>query len=258
MSQIGKNIRKIRMVKKMSQNDFAKLFDVARPSIGSYEEGRAEPKIETVIQIARHFGISIDALLLREITINELLKFKIVDNQEMEKSKSINKDELLHATPYVSSERHAEYVVHLGNKDFINRLPILRLPDIKTNKSRAFQVVGSAMEFGNGGIRNNDILVCEFLDSTRMNLTVDQVYVIVHAHGITERRFKKAEKEIFLFESNNTSYERLKISTEDILEVWVPLFTITNKFSQPQELENRLADLETKLQSLIDNNKKND
>ena len=57
MSLIGKNIKKIRMVKKMSQLEFARLFNVARPSVGAYEEGRAEPKIDTVILIANEFGI---------------------------------------------------------------------------------------------------------------------------------------------------------------------------------------------------------
>ena len=252
MSQIGKNIRKIRMVKKMSQNDFAKIFDVARPSIGAYEEGRAEPKIETVIQIAKHFGISIDALLTKEITINELLKFKVVDDAEIEKSKTSNNDELLNATPYVARDKHSEYVVHVGNKDFINGLPILRLPDIDANKSRAFQVSGSAMEFGNGGIRNNDILVCKFLDMSKHELAIDQVYVLVHTQGVAQKRFKKKTEGGFLFESDNSSYENLQIPEAEMLEVWSPVFIISDKFSQPQELEHRLSDLESKLQTLLD------
>ena len=52
MSFIGKNIRKIRTIKKLSQADFAKIFELARPSVGAYEEERAEPKVDTIIQIA--------------------------------------------------------------------------------------------------------------------------------------------------------------------------------------------------------------
>ena len=77
MSYIGKNIKKIRTVKNLSQAAFAQLFNLARPSVGAYEEGRSEPKIETLVQIAKYFGVSVDALLTKELTINELYKFDI-------------------------------------------------------------------------------------------------------------------------------------------------------------------------------------
>ena len=40
MSYIGKNIKKLRSVKGLSQAKFAELFDIKRASIGAYEEGR--------------------------------------------------------------------------------------------------------------------------------------------------------------------------------------------------------------------------
>ena len=58
MSFIGKNIKKIRTTKGLNQTEFGKIFNLTRGSIGSYEEGRAEPKIETLKQIAKKFSIS--------------------------------------------------------------------------------------------------------------------------------------------------------------------------------------------------------
>jgi transcriptional regulator with XRE-family HTH domain len=55
MSKIGSNIRKIRTVKGLNQSQFAELFDLNRARIGAYEEGRAEPKIDVVIEIAKYF-----------------------------------------------------------------------------------------------------------------------------------------------------------------------------------------------------------
>ncbi|MBC8084861.1 MAG: helix-turn-helix transcriptional regulator, partial [Hymenobacter sp.] len=81
MSYVGKNIRKIRTVKKLSQAAFAELFGLARPSVGAYEEGRSEPKMETLIQIAQHFGLSVDLLLTKELTVNELYNFDIFKPQ---------------------------------------------------------------------------------------------------------------------------------------------------------------------------------
>lgn len=76
MSYFGKNIRKIRTAKKMSQSEFAKLFDLKRTALGSYEEGRAEAKIDTIIKVADYFGLTLDQLLRKEITVNEIFHFK--------------------------------------------------------------------------------------------------------------------------------------------------------------------------------------
>ena len=236
----------------MSQNDFAKLFNVARPSIGAYEEGRAEPKIETVIQIAKHFGISIDALLTKEITVNELLKFRILEKGEIEAKKQSNKDDLLHTTPFVSVDQQSEYVVQFSNRDFINSLPILQVPFTQAQKSRAFQVYGSEMAFGSGGIRNDDVLVCDFFDHKKGEWITDQMYVLIHQQGITQKRFTKTENGELHFVSDNPSYGDLTLSKEQLLEVWLPVCLITNKFPQPKQVENRLSDLEEKIQMLLD------
>lgn len=60
----------------MSQSDFAELFDLKRTAIGSYEEGRAEAKIDTIIKIADYFKLSLDKLLRKELTVNEIFHFK--------------------------------------------------------------------------------------------------------------------------------------------------------------------------------------
>ncbi|MEA2042598.1 MAG: helix-turn-helix transcriptional regulator [Bacteroidota bacterium] len=75
MSYFGKNIRKIRIAKNMNQTEFAELFDLKRTALGSYEEGRAEAKTDTLINIAKYFKISLDQLLRKEITVNEIFHF---------------------------------------------------------------------------------------------------------------------------------------------------------------------------------------
>ena len=75
MSFIGRNIKKIRTTKGLSQTEFGKIFGITRGSIGSYEEGRAEPKIETLKTIANKFSISLDAIITAELTVNQLSGF---------------------------------------------------------------------------------------------------------------------------------------------------------------------------------------
>ncbi len=80
MSFFGKNIRKIRIAKKMTQTEFAKLFNLKRTAIGAYEEGRAEAKVDTLIKISEYFRISLDVLLKKEITVNDIFHLTELNN----------------------------------------------------------------------------------------------------------------------------------------------------------------------------------
>ncbi|CAN5308059.1 hypothetical protein BH09BAC1_BH09BAC1_22600 [soil metagenome] len=156
MSCIGKNIKKIRTVKKINQADFADLFGLARASVGSYEEGRAEPKIDTIIAIANHFGIAIDLLLKKELTINELYRFDIF------------KPELHHAIvsepqapqlappalgiALVGGEKTDEYISQKGAVAYTKQLPQLHLSFLPKGNYRAIEVMESIDKLAKGDV----------------------------------------------------------------------------------------------------------
>ncbi len=75
MTKIGANIKKIRTTKGLSQQAFADLFELTRGNISSYEENRAEPRIETVMQIANYFGIPLHQFIHQNLSIHEILKY---------------------------------------------------------------------------------------------------------------------------------------------------------------------------------------
>ncbi|PKF75169.1 XRE family transcriptional regulator [Chryseobacterium sp. PMSZPI] len=79
MSFFGTNIKKIRQVKGLSQKAFADLFDLNRGVISSYEEGRAEPKIETILKVANHFNLDLDKLLTETLQVNQLASVSDID-----------------------------------------------------------------------------------------------------------------------------------------------------------------------------------
>ncbi len=62
----GKNIKELRLKNNLSQQAFAKLFNISRAAVGSYEEERAEPKLDTLIKISTHFNISVEDLLFKK------------------------------------------------------------------------------------------------------------------------------------------------------------------------------------------------
>lgn len=255
MSFIGKNIKKIRAVKKMSQQDFAQLFNLARPSVGAYEEGRAEPKIDTVIQIANYFELSIDTLLIKELTVNELVKFDIFKEEfqrsDNYKAQQQNKDEIREQTPLVNLDKHLEYIVNYKSKDFVNNLPVIQFPYTEAKKSRAFQIHGSEMENGNCGIQHKDILLCMPVDDLQA-LEVNQLYVLVTPGAIKARRFKENKPDEKLeFKADNVSYGHLLIAKEEIYELWKAVALFSNNLKTPSFIEERVARLEAQVKQLL-------
>jgi transcriptional regulator with XRE-family HTH domain len=255
MSYIGKNIRKIRTVKKISQADFAELFGLGRPSVGAYEEGRAEPKLDTIIKMAQHFGLSIDVLLTKELTVNELYKFDIFHKDKLDLQKegntaSLDKDDNQADTPLVRKEAFLEYIVNYQNKDFINTLPSINLPDAVYKKTRAFEMPDQAMEFNEKGLLPGDILSCAPADPESLKkLRIDAVYVIVTRKDILVRRLA-AKRSTLDFKADNVSYELLSFSPVDLLELWKVEGFYSTSLTPPALLEERVALLEKQVKKL--------
>lgn len=100
MTNIGNNIKKLRKVKGLSQQAFAELFDLTRGNISSYEEMRAEPRIETILRIAKYFGIPIQALIQDNLSVNQILNF----NDHFEQTIVTNSTKNLATIPFLSRE----------------------------------------------------------------------------------------------------------------------------------------------------------
>lgn len=73
---IAKNFKKLRLFKSLNQTEFGDLFGITRSTVGSYEEGRAEPKLDTLLKIADHFKLQVDDLIRTELTVNKIAHFE--------------------------------------------------------------------------------------------------------------------------------------------------------------------------------------
>ena len=61
--QLGKNMKRIRVKKKMSQGDIARALEVDRGYISNIENGKKNPTIATIQKLANALGVSADELL---------------------------------------------------------------------------------------------------------------------------------------------------------------------------------------------------
>lgn len=79
-SILAKNFKKLRHFKSMNQEEFAELIGVKRASVGSYEEGRAEPKLEVLMRLADHFKLKVDDIIRKELTVNQIAGFRLPED----------------------------------------------------------------------------------------------------------------------------------------------------------------------------------
>jgi transcriptional regulator with XRE-family HTH domain len=67
MSIISENIKYLRRLNGLTQEQFSRRIGVKRPVVGSYEEARANPPIELLKHIAKLFGYTVDELVKTDI-----------------------------------------------------------------------------------------------------------------------------------------------------------------------------------------------
>jgi len=194
----GKNIKKIRSIKKLSQLAFAELFGLKRSSIGSYEEERAEPKLEIIIKIAKHFNISVDSLVNREITVNELYNFHLPD-EIVDKSQGTKKIQ--------------------GKKQLIKDIPLVSANDVLL-KSLEHAITKSDSQINLPGLKDNQIAI--LVEKDVFNHLPEQIklndIIIVNSDLKLNDELNLHDKLFFIKSGKSTEIIEIKqINKEEIL-----------------------------------------
>jgi transcriptional regulator with XRE-family HTH domain len=216
MSCFGNNIKKIRGVKGLSQQAFADLFDLKRGTLGAYEEGRSEPKIETIIKIANYFSISIDNMLTAELTVNQLLRFNdqlTVAPEELEK-------EVFAVVPCITPKNSKDYLEYFDNPQFINDLPLITLPINPEKTFRAYTVDSLEMTSQDEGLFPNDLIVAEHVPLDVVpKLNAGTMVLVVTADKFILRRMYVTGKNLTL-RADHKNIEEVSIKLSEIKELW--------------------------------------
>jgi len=247
MSFFGRNIKKIRTAKKISQTAFADLFSLKRGSIGAYEEGRAEAKIDTIIEIAEFYKLSVDQLLRKELTINEIYHIS-EKSQKFEKLISqINSDISI---PLVKEKDRVEFIQKYSNQVYLQSLQTIKLPNLKPYHL-AFEYMGSAMVANYSGIYHGDIIIAESFQIEKINeVTVNQIFIIIERENLYIARIIM-EGEDFLLRHDNPIYADISIKKADVKTIWKANQLITNQLNQKSNLDSTLQNIENKIDKLL-------
>ncbi|MBI3143002.1 MAG: helix-turn-helix domain-containing protein [Bacteroidetes bacterium] len=215
MSIIGKNIKKIRTIKGYSQQVFGDLFGLSRANIGSYEEGRAEPKTSVVLEIANKFSIPLERLLHAELRVNEIAGFK------HELGASMDAPAFSASVPLLRAREFDAFIAKLDQASSVSELPRIHLPWVVQGDCLAIEVMGNEMLYKGMGLYPTDVLICRRQNPGQpASLREGRIHAVVCSSGLLIRRMQFGLA-CFEFCADNPFYPSIHVPATEVRQLWL-------------------------------------
>jgi transcriptional regulator with XRE-family HTH domain len=250
MSRAGLNLKYLRKLRGWTQEEFANKLNIKRSLIGAYEEERADPRLDVLEIVADMFKLSLDELLLQDVSSSSQAGNSYLAKRRQQKMMSADRN-LIHFVPVKAA---AGYLASYADTEFIDELNTFTLPMLTGGNYRAFEIIGDSMlPTPSGSIIVGEKV--ESMDDVKNNLA----YIVVSRNeGIVYKRLVKSNrsKNKVSLVSDNPSYQPYQVNTEDIVELWQAQVVI-GKVAQQQRWDvNSLANLVNNLQDQVSTLKK--
>ena len=248
MSQAGQNLKYLRKLRGWTQEEFASKIGIKRSLVGAYEEERADPRLDVLEVVADIFKLSLDELLLKDLSNNS---GNYLAKRRQQKMMSADRN-LIHFVPVKAA---AGYLASYADTEFIDELNTFTLPMLAGGSNyRAFEIIGDSMMPTPSG----SIIVGEKIEGPA-EIKNGQAYIVVSRNeGIVYKRVEKNNrtKNKLTLVSDNPQFQPYQVSAEDVVELWQAQMVIS-KISQQQRWDmNSLASMVNNLQSQVSNLKK--
>lgn len=247
MSQAGQNLKYLRKLRGWTQEEFAQKLGIKRSLIGAYEEERADPRIEVLEIVGDIFKLSLDELLLKDLSDTG---GSYLAKRRQQKMMTAERN-VIHFVPVKAA---AGYLAGYADSEFIDELNTFTLPMLSGGNYRAFEIIGDSMMPTPSG----SIIVGEKIDDTE-DVKNNQAYIVVSRNeGIVYKRIVKNNKtkNNLTLVSDNPQYQPYQVNAEDVVELWAAQMVIS-KVSQQQRWDmDSLASMVNNLQSQVSTLKK--
>lgn len=245
MKKVQTNIRHLRKLKGLTQEQFANEVNITRSRVSSYEEGRSEPSIAFLITISDYFKLPIDVLVKNDLSYSKESSFIEIGNQRVLFPITVDSEEdnLIEIIP---TEASAGYLLGYNDPEYIEQLQRIKLPFLPVGKHRAFPIKGDSMH----PMKDGSYVVAQFIES--INDVKDGVsYIVVTKNdGITYKRVynKLEENNTLLLVPDNKNYETYNIPVSEIVELWE--FTCSINTQEYDERDLKISSIATMLTQL--------
>lgn len=220
---IHNNLRHLRTLSGLTQQELAVKIGIGRPMIGQLETSRVVPTLIHLEKYSEFFKVSVDDLIKSDLS---------VDSSKKEKSDikivAITVDkEGEEAILLVPQKAAAGYLNGYSDPEYVEKLPSISLPMLKNGTFRAFEISGDSML----PIQPGSIIVGQYLAETE-RIKDNRTYIIIsRSEGIVYKRVRKGQNKLFLV-SDNPVYPLYEIAFIDILEIWEAKVYISNTFPE--------------------------
>lgn len=214
----SQNLRFLRskLTEKTSQEKLAELLHIKKPTLGSYESGRAEPKYADLIQIAGFFNVEVDELLKEDLSkripgLANKPKIRIL-------ATTVNADNEENIE-YVPVKALAGYTASYDDLEFIQELPTFQVPFLsKDKKYRVFPIKGESML----PLRPGSLVFAEYVEDWTGIKDGTICIVVTREDGVVLKKVSNhlAERRVLILNSTNKSYDPYPILDSEIQEIW--------------------------------------
>jgi transcriptional regulator with XRE-family HTH domain len=247
MSLAGQNLKYLRKLRGWTQEEFASKLGIKRSLVGAYEEERADPRLDVLEIVADMFKLSLDELLLKDLTNQSGSYLARRRHQKM----MVADRNLIHFVPVKAA---AGYLASYADSEFIDELNTFTLPMLSGGHYRAFEIIGDSMLPTPSG----SIIVGEKVNDASEIKNGQACIVVSRNEGIVYKRIEKNNrlKNKLTLVSDNPQFQPYQVNAEDVMELWLAQMVIS-KVSQQQRWDvNSLASMVNNLQSQVSTLKK--
>lgn len=238
MSLVSKNIKHLRKQHKLTQEQLAEKIGIKRSLLGAYEEGRADPRLTNLLNIAKEFNVLVDQLISEDLTAYSIEE---VIARGASRDTSGTNLRVLSITVNNKGRENIElvpvraaagYTHGYSDPEYLEDLPKFQLPMLPSPGTyRAFEIAGESMM----PIMPGAVVVGQYLEDWEQ-IRSGQTYILVtEKEGVVYKRvFNYAgEQERLLLVSDNKSFAPYDIALSEILEIWEAKAYISMNFPEP-------------------------
>lgn len=264
-AMINTNLKFWRRELALTQAQMAEKLGIKRSLVGAYEEGRAEPKLATLVNMARLFGISLDQLVTVDFSKKKNAKAAVRQLEVAGGSTSPTptrpggnlrilaltvdqeQNENIELVPLKAS---AGYLNGYADPEYLEELPKFRLPMLGTGGTyRAFEISGDSML----PIASGTVIVGRYVDDWLSIKDGTPCIVVSSKEGIVFKRVHNRLKQgaMLALHSDNPVYSPYEIDVEDVVEIWEAKAYISSTFPIADLSLTRLASIVLDLQQQV-------
>ena len=267
---ININLKFCRRELALTQAQMADKLGIKRSLVGAYEEGRAEPRLATLVNMARLFGITLDQLVTTDFSKKK--NTKIIGSLPAPSPAAAEGDDNLEPPPSVGGKlrvlaftvdkdqnENIELVPHkaaagylngYADREYLEVLPKFRLPMLtQSGTYRAFEIAGDSML----PIASGTVIVGRYVEEWSGIKDGTPCIVVSRRDGVVFKRLfnKVRSNAMFVLHSDNPNFSPYDIKVDDVLEIWEAKSYISSTFPIAELSLERVASLVLDLQQQV-------